>query len=75
MKVLRDSVAEPTRVCAVSYASQPSVVLACDGHNDSWPQETEVMNIHELDGRLYSFEPLAVTCVACLAKRNVVIEK
>lgn len=68
--VLRSSVAEPSRVCAVSYASQPCVVLACDGHNDTWPQETDESNIHELDGRLYSFESSAVTCAACLSKRT-----
>lgn len=66
--VLRSSVAEPTRVCGVSYADQPCVVLACDGHNDTWPEQTEVPDIFELSGRLYTFKAAEVTCIPCLHK-------
>lgn len=64
----RSSVAEPARVCGVSFADQPYVVLACDGHNDSWPEHTDEPDIFELSGRLYAFKTPLVTCVPCLQK-------
>lgn len=64
----RSSVAEPARVCGVSFADQPYVVLACDGHNDSWPEHMDEPDIFELSGRLYAFKTPLVTCVPCLQK-------